>query len=61
MPLSKPQINREIKKPPQTTQIENATGDAECYEHYSIGQHEMFRIVWEKVLEAAQLKDEKTK
>jgi len=33
----------------------------ECYEHYSIGQQEMFRIVWEKILEAAQLKEEKTK
>jgi len=61
VPLSKPQIKREIKKPPQTIQIENAIGDVECHEHYSIGQQEMFRIVWEKILEAAQLKEEKTK
>lgn len=61
MSLSKPQINREIKKPQQTIQIENAIGDVECYEHYSIGQKEMFRIVWEKILEAAKIKEEKTK
>lgn len=61
MPLSKPEINREIKKPPQTIQIENSIGNVECYEHYSIGQPEMFGIVWEKILEAAQLKEEKTK
>jgi hypothetical protein len=59
--LSKLQINRQIKEPPQSIQIGNAIEDVDCYEHYSIGQHEMFRIVWEKILEAAQLKEEKTK
>ena len=59
MLLSKPQI--EIKKPPRSIRIKNAIGDVECYEHHSIGQHELFRIVWEKILEAAQLKEEKTK